>query len=779
MDQNRQPPYGYSPEQAKPAERTGLLSQHPLEPERQLQPLPPGFQAHPLPLSQLPQISLAQPPQAQPLQAPFQPSQQAPPRPYYQQYSYYAPLQNSSISEGQSSGKSSVHNVLYPYLSVLNQGPPVPPVPPMPPMAHVPPVAHVPQVPGVAQMPAPQPQLNRKSMPYPLPQQDILQLYPLLDQLQLPLDAPSSQHRGLNQKIRATEPTQKEFVEHLKLLSHKAAGVPLLQLAQKIKMLESSNPNIDADPIFKTLNNAKDIKQERHHQLFGMVWVQTMCEASPTAVVPRNRVYARYALLCASNNLNPLTPASFGKVLRILHPNLKTRRLGMRGKSKYHYCGIHLLDDLSLLNSGLSDSTPGGSESPQSLNPQTPKYTNSPSVSGEGTPIHSVAVQEALMTNPFKYVPNLFQLVEQSMGPEWIAQPFTLPSVHDYLPKTREVDYDVAETLHSLYRVHCMSIFETMKHLQIDKMLSLFNPFCAILTLPVFSLLIEDLMLEWVKESDLAMYRAMLKMLTRFQLEAVPRRILTPLKDMIKGYVSKLSASLHPEFPENFVQMKVTKARQFILMVRRFVRCVENGTTAAKVLSSQTERSLMLSDWLRVDTNEIIKREVPCASEYKEVFDEIFNDKIIKLFEEESPQAKDLNASGLAPYAAFLLELPAKFPDTNPWLFQLVCSNLLTTSLREMSLAGGQSFGSWWVFRCWADEYVNWFFELGGYLADEFQIEPDQVFEEGNPVSTIGTVNSSWAFEPLTIDSIGSSSYVDLLDRPNGDNKPYSENEWF
>jgi hypothetical protein len=35
-----------------------------------------------------------------------------------------------------------------------------------------------------------------------------------------------------------------------------------------------------------------------------------------------------------------MAQASFGKVIRQLFPWLKARRLGTRGKSKYHYCGI-------------------------------------------------------------------------------------------------------------------------------------------------------------------------------------------------------------------------------------------------------------------------------------------------------------------------------------------------------------------------------------------------------------------------------------------------------
>ena len=78
--------------------------------------------------------------------------------------------------------------------------------------------------------------------------------------------------------------------------------------------------------------------------MFGMSWLMRNCEVSAGAT-PRNRVYARYVSLCASERLKPLNPASFGKLVRAVYPDIKTRRLGVRGQSKYHYCGIKLRDD--------------------------------------------------------------------------------------------------------------------------------------------------------------------------------------------------------------------------------------------------------------------------------------------------------------------------------------------------------------------------------------------------------------------------------------------------
>lgn len=61
--------------------------------------------------------------------------------------------------------------------------------------------------------------------------------------------------------------------------------------------------------------------------------------------VPRGRVYANYASRCANERITVLNPASFGKLVRVLFPGLKTRRLGVRGESKYHYVNFTLAED--------------------------------------------------------------------------------------------------------------------------------------------------------------------------------------------------------------------------------------------------------------------------------------------------------------------------------------------------------------------------------------------------------------------------------------------------
>lgn len=89
--------------------------------------------------------------------------------------------------------------------------------------------------------------------------------------------------------------------------------------------------------------------------------------------VPRGRVYAFYASRCATEKITVLNPASFGKLVRVLFPGLKTRRLGVRGESKYHYVNFELLDDHpDVRATPLRSQTPSGPQ-PAVIRPQIMK----------------------------------------------------------------------------------------------------------------------------------------------------------------------------------------------------------------------------------------------------------------------------------------------------------------------------------------------------------------------------------------------------------------------
>lgn len=58
--------------------------------------------------------------------------------------------------------------------------------------------------------------------------------------------------------------------------------------------------------------------------------------------LPRNVFYELYEEHCKKRGSRAVNTASFGKIIRFAFPLLQTRRLGVRGQSRYHYHGIRV-----------------------------------------------------------------------------------------------------------------------------------------------------------------------------------------------------------------------------------------------------------------------------------------------------------------------------------------------------------------------------------------------------------------------------------------------------
>jgi hypothetical protein len=112
--------------------------------------------------------------------------------------------------------------------------------------------------------------------------------------------------------------------------------------------------------------NERTSSAEKSKQLFAMLWLVIFRRLSLVKInqasrlkqnlvqsktsVPRIRVHTQYAARCARHHLQPLNQASFGKLVRVLFPDIQTRRLGVRGESKYHYVDLSLVDDVTEVN---------------------------------------------------------------------------------------------------------------------------------------------------------------------------------------------------------------------------------------------------------------------------------------------------------------------------------------------------------------------------------------------------------------------------------------------
>ncbi|KAL1465705.1 hypothetical protein WDU94_005253 [Cyamophila willieti] len=84
-------------------------------------------------------------------------------------------------------------------------------------------------------------------------------------------------------------------------------------------------------------------------------WLIDNYETAEGVSLPRSSLFNHYIRHCAENKLDAVNAASFGKLIRSVFIGLRTRRLGTRGNSKYHYYGIRVKPDSPLNNIQVSD----------------------------------------------------------------------------------------------------------------------------------------------------------------------------------------------------------------------------------------------------------------------------------------------------------------------------------------------------------------------------------------------------------------------------------------
>ncbi|NXX19415.1 RFX5 protein, partial [Podargus strigoides] len=77
-------------------------------------------------------------------------------------------------------------------------------------------------------------------------------------------------------------------------------------------------------------------------------WIRNHLEEHTDTCLPKQDVYDAYKRYCDNLCCRPLSAANFGKIIREIFPNIKARRLGGRGQSKYPSAGIRRKTVVSL-----------------------------------------------------------------------------------------------------------------------------------------------------------------------------------------------------------------------------------------------------------------------------------------------------------------------------------------------------------------------------------------------------------------------------------------------
>ncbi|WPH00710.1 Hypothetical protein R9X50_00354000 [Acrodontium crateriforme] len=397
---------------------------------------------------------------------------------------------------------------------------------------------------------------------------------------------------------------------------------------------------------------------EKTKQLFAMLWLRAVCKPAKTSV-PRNRVYSQYANRCGTERVVPLNPASFGKLVRVIFPGIQTRRLGVRGESKYHYVDLALDDEStnSITNPGWNggasfqsnDNAPRRSESAsiqqidfnniprlqadtaafppaeslfdmnqhqQQQQQQQPSIDRGPASQGRAFVYPDTRGMQPGGIESMTY-PQILRFPSSSIPSFSENEPVNLPAIQPYLPP--RTDSDTAEALYALYRTHCTSLIDSIRFCKEKQFFRLYTSFHGTLTVPVQKLFTHPNLAPWIEQCDLVMYRTMVRFVSRLTLQAAPVVVINILSN-ISGTLHAHIAKTFAQQPPHVLEAKLRPATVFAGLLHRLIRVNQSAHAAANLLTIDQNREQMWREWVTmVNPKRVMEAELPNCG-YEETY---------------------------------------------------------------------------------------------------------------------------------------------------------------
>lgn len=528
----------------------------------------------------------------------------------------------------------------------------------------------------------------------------------------------------------------------------------------EMRQLFQSNRNRTLGDVAKDLHgNERGPNSERARQIFAMLWINGACHKGKGSV-PRGRVYANYALRCSTERITVLNPASFGKLVRVLFPAVRIRRLGVRGESKYHYVNFTLIDDQPELRDESVPPTLPLAEPFSFAQPDNSTQSQSPALNASHSALPSptlpqqpdtrAGLQSAATRAQAVYndpdVQSLHQLQSsnaktmqvwsfpdaKSQNPE---APLVLPKIEPFLPNG--TDPDAAKSLVALYQSHCTSIVECIRHCKEKYFFHLYTSFQGTLTMPVQKLFANPSIAPWIEQCDIVLYQRLALIVHRLTLQVMPPKVLDTLRTIAERIVTHIRHSYHGQ-PAHVQQAKEAPAALFAGLIDRALRVNLTAHAAANVLAKSGDRDQMYLDWVNMVRIRKIAEWVPAGAmdDLVNMFVLEFRDLINPVdvpWEVESrtlygevvernrgiphaPCSTDGNENVLDRWINFLLSLPNRFPQAAA---HDIVSGVLLAGLevmRDLTISQAKSFGLWWVVKCFIDEFVTFQANYGGFM---------------------------------------------------------------
>ncbi|NXK74491.1 RFX2 protein, partial [Amazona guildingii] len=451
-------------------------------------------------------------------------------------------------------------------------------------------------------------------------------------------------------------------------------------------------------------------------------WLLDNYETAEGVSLPRSSLYNHYLRHCQEHKLDPVNAASFGKLIRSVFMGLRTRRLGTRGNSKYHYYGIRLKPESPL--NRLQEDTQYMAMRQQPIH-QKQRYRPAQKMDG----MSESGSNSNSHTTPEQSVAAQSQHHQQFIDVTHVFPEFPAPDVDSILLQEGVTMNDV-KTLQLLYRQHCEVTLDVVMNLQFHYIEKLWQSFWSPKTpssdgsaaLPsseeheatlskekLINLCKYEPILKWMRSCDHILYQALVEILIPDVLRPVPSTLTQAIRNFAKSLEGWLMNAMS-DFPPEIVQTKVGVVSAFAQTLRRYTSLNHLAQAARAVLQNTSQINQMLSDLNRVDFANV-QEQASWVCQCKEgMVQKLEQDFKLTLQQQSS---LDQWASWLDNVVTQVLkhhEGSPSFPKAARQ-FLLKWSFYSSMVIRDLTLRSAASFGSFHLIRLLYDEYMFYLVE--------------------------------------------------------------------
>ncbi|PIO27561.1 hypothetical protein AB205_0215950 [Aquarana catesbeiana] len=448
-------------------------------------------------------------------------------------------------------------------------------------------------------------------------------------------------------------------------------------------------------------------------------WLLDNYETAEGVSLPRSTLYCHYLLHCQEQKLEPVNAASFGKLIRSVFMGLRTRRLGTRGNSKYHYYGLRIKASSPLLRL---------MEDQQHLamrqQPFSQKQRMKPIQKMEGMSNGIGGAQQ-----PPSGLSDISSQVQQYQ--QFLDASRTLPEFSDIDLQEKPLPDGVIladiKAFQLLYREHCEAIVDVVVNLQFTLVETLWKKFWrfnqtqhsdspvddeAEKRLPKDSLVLlskYEPLLKWSRDCDHLLYQGLVETLIPDVLRPIPSALTQAIRNFAKSLESWLTSAMM-NIPEEMVRVKVGAASAFAQTLRRYTSLNHLAQAARAVLQNTAQINQMLSDLNRVDFTNVQEQAswvCRCA------------DRVVHRLEQDFKLTLQQQSS-LEQWAEWLDSVVSQVLKPHQGspgfskaakLFLLKWSFYSSMVIRDLTLRSAASFGSFHLIRLLYDEYMYYLIE--------------------------------------------------------------------